>query len=190
MEPFEEGLLRDVQAFGGVAGGDQAAVVETGDVVKVLGSGLGRAAEGDIVGLGHGNALGLTLAAPAAADFVEGAENLKDEVADVVSAAGVEKGRVQHDHVAVQVLGDGTPAVCDFIVVAAEPAQLGDKEDIPRMKLFEQATESRGVGTGGAHPVGIDHAVRYTGLEESVMLGAAPVLPGQQAGIAIEAGFL
>ena len=143
LRPVAEGGQRDPALLGGGGAGDGAGPPAQIGAVVVGGAGLGGPAEPDAPGLGRRDALGLALADVLALVLGDEGEDLEHQIGDegahqVFAAAGVQQGHVDDADIHAGLLGQGPPLVLDLLIVAPQPVDAQDIEQVARLQPFHQ----------------------------------------------------
>ena len=160
----------------------------------MLRRGFFRAAEADAPGFGGGDTLGLALADVGPLVFRHKGQHLQHDVRQkgahqVLAPAGVQQGHIQHHDVGPLFLGDDPPLLQNLPVVAPQPVDALDTEQVIFSQPPQQPIVLGPVKVLAGLLVQIGILLRHPGLPEGDPLPVLVLIPAGHPDIAVHIGF-
>ena len=167
-----EGALGQLAQGRGLTEGKLLAPPRLMDLLEIFGQGSWGSSEANASGAGGGDALLLTAAYVFAFVLRGEGEDLQNEVGDegahkVLALPCVEQGHVEHADIDVKLLGEEPPLLLDLLIVAAQPVNAEDAEQVAGAELFDQSAVLRTV-----------EVLAGLSVEEDVFVGDALFMEG------------
>ena len=150
----------------------------------------GRSAEPDAPGLRRRDALPLPLTDVGALVFRHEGQHLQDNIAEegphqVLAPAGIQERHIQHHNVNALLLGENPPLILDFFIVASQPVDALDVEQIVRLESSDQLFILRTVEILARLLVHKDVLLRDGHFPKGDQLAVLVLVPGADPDIAV-----
>ena len=190
--PVVEGVVVHVAQFGSLTEGDLARPPGPVHRIEVFGQRLGGTAELDAPGFGGRDPLSLALADVFPLVLGHEGQDLQHHIGQeraqqILAAACVQKRHIQHNDIDVLFLGQKAPLDQDLLVVAAQPVDAFDVEQVVLAQTAYQPLVFRPLEILAGLPVHIYILGGYLRLAQGDPLAVVVLFAGADPDVAIDA---